>query len=284
MNSEQYRKRRVLVTGAAGFVGRQIVNHLISRGIWVRAVIRKGQEKVFSGKSIQSVISSSDLFSEDSKWWLNALDGIDTVIHTAWYTEPDKYLQSINNLDCLIATINIAKWSVKSGVKKFVGIGTCFEYDLSYNPLTVESPLRPQSLYAVSKVATFMTLSQLFNAERVQFSWCRLFYLYGEGEHDKRLIPYIHKKLANSEPVLLTKGDQIRDFINVNDAGRLIAETSLNSSVGPVNICSGIPITVREIAEKIADGYGRRDLLKFGARPENYTDPPCVVGLAKSFD
>jgi dTDP-6-deoxy-L-talose 4-dehydrogenase (NAD+) len=124
-----------------------------------------------------------------------------------------------------------------------------------------------------------MTLSQLFNAERVQFSWCRLFYLYGEGEHDKRLIPYIHKKLANSEPVHLTKGDQIRDFINVNEAGRLIAETSLNSSIGPVNICSGIPITVREIAEKIADDYGRRDLLKFGARPENYTDPPCVVGL-----
>jgi dTDP-6-deoxy-L-talose 4-dehydrogenase (NAD+) len=60
----------------------------------------------------------------------------------------------------------------------------------------------------------------------------------------------------------------------------MIASTALGLAQGPVNICSGTPITVRQIAEKIADEYGRRDLLQFGARPENLVDPPRVVGLA----
>jgi dTDP-6-deoxy-L-talose 4-dehydrogenase (NAD+) len=48
---------------------------------------------------------------------------------------------------------------------------------------------------------------------------------------------------------------------------------------GPVNICSAQPITVRQLAETIADEFGRRDLLRFGARPDNLVDPPCVVGI-----
>jgi nucleoside-diphosphate-sugar epimerase len=48
---------------------------------------------------------------------------------------------------------------------------------------------------------------------------------------------------------------------------------------GAVNVCSGVPVTVRELAERIADEYGRRDLLRFGARPDNLTDPPVVVGV-----
>jgi nucleoside-diphosphate-sugar epimerase len=59
----------------------------------------------------------------------------------------------------------------------------------------------------------------------------------------------------------------------------MIAETALGAVQGPVNICSGIPITIKQLAENIADEYEKRDLLKFGARPENLIDPPCVVGV-----
>jgi dTDP-6-deoxy-L-talose 4-dehydrogenase (NAD+) len=59
----------------------------------------------------------------------------------------------------------------------------------------------------------------------------------------------------------------------------MIADIALGASQGPVNICSGVGVTVREIAERIADGYGRRDLLRFGARPETANDPPCIVGI-----
>ena len=59
----------------------------------------------------------------------------------------------------------------------------------------------------------------------------------------------------------------------------MIVESALSKKQGPVNICSGVPITVRQLAEQIADEYGRRDLLKFGVRPDNLFDPVYVVGV-----
>ena len=59
----------------------------------------------------------------------------------------------------------------------------------------------------------------------------------------------------------------------------MIAELALGERQGPVNICSGTAISVRQLAERIADEYGRRDLLRFGARPDNAVDPPRVVGI-----
>jgi nucleoside-diphosphate-sugar epimerase len=79
--------------------------------------------------------------------------------------------------------------------------------------------------------------------------------------------------------VELTSGSQVRDFLDVREAGEMIVQSAMSDIQGAVNICSGIGITVRELAEKIADEYGRRDLLKFGARRENQMDPKFVVGV-----
>ena len=130
-----------------------------------------------------------------------------------------------------------------------------------------------------AKAAAFLSLSQWLPLNSVEFAWCRLFYLFGEGEDERRLVPYLRMKLAAGEPVDLTSGNQIRDFLDISEAGRQIAKVALNDRTGAVNICSGVPITVRQMAERVADEYGRRDLLKFGVRPDNIIDPPCVVGL-----
>jgi dTDP-6-deoxy-L-talose 4-dehydrogenase (NAD+) len=164
-------------------------------------------------------------------------------------------------------------------VTRIVGIGTCFEYDLTGGMLAIETPLRPLTPYAGAKAAAFMALSQWAPKQGIEFAWCRLFYLHGEGEDSRRLVPYLRSKLAAGEPAELTSGNQIRDFIDVREAGRIIAETALGHAQGAVNICSGMPITVRQLAESIADEYGRRDLLRFGARQDNLIDPPCVVGV-----
>ena len=77
----------------------------------------------------------------------------------------------------------------------------------------------------------------------------------------------------------MTSGKQIRDFLDVSEAGRMIADIALGVKCGAINVCSGVPITVRQLAEQIADTYDRHDLLKFGVRPDNIVDPPCVVGI-----
>jgi nucleoside-diphosphate-sugar epimerase len=270
----------ILLTGATGFVGRQVLRELAARTCRVRVVVRKGkQEQIGQSIAIEKMIATSDIWSETAAWWSETCRGVDIVIHIAWYAEPGKYLHSPMNRDCLEGTLRLAQGAIDAKVRRFVGIGTCFEYDLSIGRLSVTTPLRPATPYAAAKIEAFNALSRLLPQHGVAFAWCRLFYLYGEGEDERRLVPFLRGKLQAGEAAELTSGQQIRDYLDVRDAGRMIADAALGAAQGPINICSGIPVTIRQLAEQIADEYGRRDLLRFGVRPDNPVDPPCVIGV-----
>lgn len=268
-------KARILLTGATGFVGSQILRALKEKAVFVRAITR--QENC-DGPADDYVVTD-DLFLEPEEWWLEQLRGIDTVIHAAWYVESGKYLHAPENLTCLQGSLQLARAFIDSDAEHFTGIGTCFEYDVSHGLLDIDTPLKPTTPYAAAKASLFLALSQILPQEKKGFGWCRLFYLYGENEDPVRLVAYLHQQLKAGKRVELTQGRQIRDFMDVADAGKLIAHAALDRVSGAINVCSGKPITVRELAKKIADQYDRRDLLDFGARQENRVDPPKVVGV-----
>ena len=272
--------QRVLVTGGTGFVGRQICSALADRDIPVALVARK-QSMSLARKlpGVEEVIATADLFAEPWNWWAKNLRDIDTVIHAAWYAEPGEYLESAENLSCLSGTMQVALGCARAGVKRFAGIGTCFEYDMTGGLRSIDTPLDPLTPYAASKAATFSVLSRWLPTESVSFVWCRLFYLYGANEDARRLVPYLRSMLEADKPAELTQGEQVRDYLDVREAGEMVVEAVLGRTEGPVNICSGVPVTIRELATKIASEYGRVDLLRFGARVENRTDPFCVVGV-----
>lgn len=265
----------MLLTGATGFVGSQILRALKEKGVFVRAITR---QKYTDGIADQYV-STPDLFLESVEWWAEQLVDIDTVIHAAWYVEPSKYLYAQENQICLDGSLQLAEAFKYSDASHFTGIGTCFEYDLDEGVLSVDTSLKPTTPYSIAKVDLFYKLSQILSETQKSFGWCRLFYLYGENEHPSRLVPYLHQQLQSGEKVELTSGNQIRDFMDVTDAGNAIAKSALDQVCGAINICSGIPVTVRGLAEQIADQYGRRDLLIFGSREDNAVDPPKIVGI-----
>jgi len=270
----------IVLTGASGFVGRQILRALLVQGCSVRAVVRDpGRLTQFAGDARIQIFKTEDLFQEPVVRLEQLLRGADAVIHTAWYAEPGEYLTSLRNIDCLKGTLALARAFVAVNGKRFVGVGSCAEYDLTVGDISVDTPLVPQSLYAACKASAFQVLQHYLVGCGVSFAWCRLFYLYGEGEDERRLIPYLRRQLRAGEEVLLTRGEQVRDFLDVAEAGRLIAAAATSEHQGAINICSGEGITVRELAESVADEYGRRELLRFGARAENLFDPARVVGV-----
>ena len=269
----------VLLTGATGFVGTQILDALIELKCSVRVVTRQNHHDLANKAGIESVCVTSDMFSEDQEWWSATLQNIHTVIHAAWYVEPGMYLQSPENVHCLEGSLALARAALKAGVSKFVGLGTCFEYDVERGTLDTSTPLNPDTLYAATKAATYLTLSNWLAQTNTDFVWCRLFYLYGDGEDKRRFVAYLHDRLKSGEVAKLTTGTQIRDFMDVRDAGKQIAHVALSNQNGPVNICSGKGISIKDLAIGIAKEYGRVDLLAFGERPDNLQDPEKIIGV-----
>ena len=276
--------KTVLLTGATGFIGSQILRLLLKRGYKVRLVLRETrQDQLALLAGVERIITSPDIFIENSRWWKSACKDVDMVIHAAWYVEPAKYLQSTENINCLIGTLNMAMGASEAMVRRIVGIGTCSEYELSTRKLSAQAALKPTTSYAATKVSVFLTLSQLLEQVNVEFLWCRLFYLFGEGENSRRLVPYLREKLSAGAQAELTSGNQVRDFLNVCDAAEMIVDAAISNSQGAVNICSGEAITIKKFAEQIAEEYGRRDLLKFGVHPDSIFDPPYVGGIKSDF-
>lgn len=269
----------VLVTGATGFVGRHVVESLAAREIPIRAVVRKGSRARLPSVPRLEVVETPDLFAESADWWTRVFGGVERVAHIAWVATPGEYLTSSVNLDCLAGTLALAKGAAASGVKKVLGTGTCFEYDVGHSLLSTDTPLKPTTPYAGAKAAAFHALSEWLPSQGISFVWARLFYLHGEGEHPDRLVPYLHRALSGGRRADLTSGNQVRDFLDVKEGASTLVDALLGDIEGPINVCSGIPVSVRQLAERIAARYGRPDLLNFGARPDNLVDPPYVVGL-----
>jgi len=273
---------KILLTGATGFVGRQVLPHLLERGHEVRVVVRESTTRELTSAS-QRVerFEVNDLFTTERRQLGKMLSGIDVVIHAAWRVSSPDYLSSPDNFDCLYGSVRLGQAFTELGGRRFIGIGTCFEYDLTGGEISSETPLKPLTTYGVCKAATFHSLSLLFAANSTEFLWCRLFYLYGVGERSSRLVPYIRDRISAGQPALLGSGTQVRDYLDVQVAAKLIVEQALGAACGEKNICSGAPISVRELAERVADEYQRRDLLVFGAREDSPLDPPVVVCRAE---
>ena len=271
--------KRILLTGSTGFVGRQVLKSLLEKGASVTVTLRQDQNVPHGADYLRT----DNLFSEPVQFWAENCKDHQAVIHSAWYTKPGKYLNSPKNLDCLSGTIKLFQGAEAAGVSHFQGIGTCLEYDMTtkeasqFKPIPSDAPVCPTTPYAAAKAAAYLALAT--QSGGMKFAWSRLFYLYGEGEDDRRLVPYIHSQLSKGAPVELTSGKNWCDFLNVKEAGSQIANVTLNNIIGPLNICSGIPITVAKLAETIALKYNRPDLIKLGSIPNRVGQPSYLVGI-----
>ena len=267
----------VLLTGATGFIGSHIARRLIEEGHTVRAAVRPGSDLTRIADVADRIERVPiDLFAAEPAALAGLAAGTERCIHAAWYAVPGKYLAAPENHACVAGSLRLLQGLAAAECKRAVFIGSCFEYDFDAGYLTESGAVRPLSLYAASKLATRFMGEHTAKLAGIGFAWVRLFYQYGPFEDARRLVPHVIESLLAGKTVEVTRGMQVRDFLHVADVAAAVAAVALAEVEGVVNVGSGDPVTVRRIVATLERLLERQGMVRYGARPDNPTDPPFV--------
>jgi nucleoside-diphosphate-sugar epimerase len=268
---------RVLVTGAGGFVGLPLLGRLEGDGRELHALyIRAPLALAPAGVRWHPL----DLFDA------RALDALmdelapDQLVHLAWCTEHGRFWNARENVEWVQHSLQLVRAFVRCGGRRLVLLGTCAEYDWSaVRGALVEgvSPLAPATLYAVTKDALRRVASAYAREEQVELAWARLFSPYGPREAAGRLVPSLIRSLLAQRQVATGAGERVRDFMYVEDVAGALAALLDSSVTGPVNIASGVGVTVGELAAEIGRLTGRADLLRVGALRDRQSEPAVLL-------
>jgi nucleoside-diphosphate-sugar epimerase len=182
------------------------------------------------------------------------------------------------NFDWVRGSLALLEAFAAHGGARSITAGSCAEYDwhFGYCVETV-TPCRPRTAYGVCKHA-LQELSAAFAATAgISSAWGRLFFLYGPHEHPDRLVPSVARALLAHELARCTHGTQVRDYLHVADAAAALVALLESEAIGPVNIASGIPVSVKTIVTQIAEALDGQHRLQLGALPTPADDPPLLV-------
>ncbi len=261
-------KERVLVTGGTGFIGRNVVDELIRRGYEVHSLVYPP----FAPEKEGLVQYEMNLLDNKQLEEFFNLHSFENLIHLAWYVGPKCHIHDLN-LDWTIATLNLLKLFKESGGKKFLGAGTISEYEYKYGYLVEEqTPTDPQTLYGNTKNAIFNIAKVYCKQNNIEFKWPRIFNLYGPAEKPQRLMTSVINSCLKGEDVKVSDCLKFQDYLHVEDTARGIVDVFESDIQGAVNICSGKPMQLRTIVEKIAQLTNFKGNILWGAIPAAFGD------------
>lgn len=264
---------RILLTGATGFVGRNVLTRLTGAGHELHAVTTK--ERLPAGGGVTwhraDLLSSTEI----------VVDVVpEVLVHLAWYVETGRYWTAPENIRWVESSLALLRAFAGAGGRRAVVAGTSAEYDwhaIGRRCHEQRTPLRPATLYGAAKHALHTAAAPYADQAGFELAWGRIFFVYGPGEPEGRLVPSVGRALLAGRPVPTTRGDQVRDFMHVEDAAAALAALADADTTGAVNIASGNPVRVRDVVGTLARLIGRPDLPQPGALPEREGDPPCLV-------
>lgn len=265
--------KKVVITGGTGFIGINVTNEMLRRGYQVHQMVYGGrpvaqENVVYHDMNLMDAASVDRFFDKNP---------IDSLIHLAWYVGPKCHVSNLN-MDWVIATLHLLKSFAEHGGRRFLGAGTVSEYEYKYGYLREdETPTNPGTLYGNGKNAVYNTARVYCAQNGIDFKWPRIFNLYGPNEKPARLMPSVINSCLRGEDVRVSDCLKFQDYLHVEDTARGIASVFDSDLQGAVNICSGRPVQLREIVEKIARFTDFRGQILWGAIPAAFGDD-LVVG------
>ena len=270
--------KRVFVTGATGFIGSYLVRQLLHCGVDV-AVLMRAEADPWRLVDIRPQLHdvdwdgvSVDSFSESFKEFAP-----DTVFHLGWSgvgnMDRNQITQATKNLS--FAT-SLAQLAVDTGVECWVGAGSQAEYGPKNGKIDETQLPQPTTLYGASKLSVGILSERIAALGGMRHAWLRIFSTYGPMDNADWMLPTLITKLLNQERPALTAGEQLWDYLHVNDAARAFLKIAESDARGFFNLGSGEAHPLRMSIETIRDEINPALPLGFGEVPYRIDQVMCL--------
>jgi nucleoside-diphosphate-sugar epimerase len=266
----------IIVTGAEGFLGRQVVARLVAAGHPVIAVDRIAHE----GEAQPGVVYHQNDLSDPAT--LHPCPVVPaspfTLVHLAWDMRRHVgFVEQAEQVRLFAALLD--HWTGK-GLQRMVGMGSAEEYGSREGMLCeTDSPEGLLSPYGWAKCAAGGLVRSWSARAGIPVWWLRPFIIYGPGQKGDMMIPYAMTCAREGREAEFTDGLQRRDFVHVGDVADAIV-CAVQAEAAGFRVCNlgrGEPVAVRDVLMAIADGCGVRSLFHLGARPRRSGEPDVQV-------
>ena len=260
--------KKIVITGATGFIGTHLIEQWLAKDVEVYTVIRphsKNADRIPKNAHIHII----ELQMGEYDRLLGLVGSADYFYHLAWEGARVPYRDDVemqnNNYKCTLQAYETAK---KLGCKFFLGSGSQAEYGSTTGIVDENYPCNPTTEYGKQKLNACKEL--LCRAERdgMKLIWTRIFSIYGPCDFQGTLVMTSIDKMLRNEPIEMTEGTQLWDFLYVSDAASamvLLAEAECDNGV--YNIASGDYKPLRTFVEEIKRITNSKSELKFGEVP-----------------
>ena len=266
--------KKILVTGAGGYIGQHVVKALLDKGAVVIATDIRLDDVDDRATKIQKNIfgENENIFTE--------MGSPDVCLHMAWRDgfihNSEKHIEDLDSHYKFISNM------MKGGLKQIAVMGSMHEVGYYEGAIDENTPTNPLSLYGIAK-NTFRQLTFLLGKnENVIVQWIRGFYIFGDDLKNNS----IFKKIVEAEQegkteFPFTSGKNKYDFLSIYDMADQIAEIVLQDKInGIINSCTGQPMTLAEKVESFIKENNFKIKLKYGAYPDRPYDSPGIWGDA----
>jgi nucleoside-diphosphate-sugar epimerase len=257
--------QRVLVTGAAGFVGAAVVAELRRTGREVAVLLRPTSNP----RRLEPLIAGLTVIRGDLHALRDSESAIrefapQAVLHLAWDGVKGADRNGPMQAGNIAASIELYRLSAAMDCRAFVGLGSQAEYGPAAGKLREDAPTRPTTVYGAAKLATCLVIERMAAAEGRRFAWLRLFSSYGCDDDPSWLIPYLINSLLRGERPAVTPAEQLWDYIHVDDVARAVVAAMDARASGVFNLGSGRAVPLRRVMETVRDLVDPRLEIGFG--------------------
>lgn len=266
------KKKRILVTGAAGYIGKHVVNTLLNYDVDVIA------NDIFTDSiNSNAEIIQFDIFSGKENIF-EKLGYPDVCIHLAWR---DGFIHNSDfHMEYLSKHYKFIKDMIDGGLKHIAVMGTMHEVGYFEGCIDENTPCNPINMYGISKDALRKSIMVLTKNTSIISQWLRAYYIYGDDENNNSIFAKLVKsEKEGKEKFPFTKGKNKYDFIHIERLAQMIVSVILQDKInGIINCCEGKPISLSSKVEDFIKEHNFKIKLDYGAFPERDYDSPEIWG------